>query len=175
MRVLGVDPSLTATGIARPDGSCLILNTKLRGAERLAWLRDAVEIHVLSADIIMLEGYAFARPNQAHQIGEWGGVLRLLLHESGVPWVEVPPKKLKKFATGSGNAEKGHMLSAAIQRLGYTGHSNDEADALWLREMALQHYGCSPVTLPAAQLAALAGIAWPAGLRGGLAQPGGGV
>lgn len=161
VRVLGVDPSLTSTGLARPDGTVLTLNTKLKGAARLAWLRDSVEIHVLSADLVVLEGYAFSRANQAHQIGEWGGVLRLLLHESGVPWVEVPSTQLKKFATGSGGAKKPQMLAEAIKRLGYSGYQEDEVDALWLREMAMQHYGLSPHKLPAAQLAVLAKVQWP--------------
>lgn len=171
IRVLGIDPSLTGTGIARPDGSTLILTCKFRGPERLAYLRDAIEIHVLGADLVVVEDYAFSRANQAHQIGEWGGVLRLLLHESGVPWVVIAPNTLKKFATGSGGAGKEEMLAAAIRRLGYTGHSNDEADALWLRQAGLQRFGVPPakVAMPTGQVAALAKVQWPA-LAAGVAR-----
>ena len=86
----------------------------------------------------MIEGYAYARANQAHQIGELGGVVRLALSDRGVPVVEVSPSSLKKLATGKGNASKDAVLAEAMRRLGYQGSDNNEADALWLLEMARQ-------------------------------------
>lgn len=164
MNVVGLDLSLTATGLATDDGP-EVLATKLRGAERLAWVRDEVydRIHGADrADLVVLEGYAYARANQAHQIGEMGGVIRLALHEAGIPFVEVAPATLKKYATGHGNAGKGEVLAAAIRRLGYEGHDDNEADALWLRRMGLDAYDPEWAgSVTASRAAALDKVDWP--------------
>lgn len=170
MNVVGLDLSLTATGIATEAGT-EVLATKLKACARLAWLRDAVRARcttslglVATADLVVIEGYSFAsRNSRAHAAGELGGVIRLALHEAGVPFVEVPPSTLKKYATGHGNAGKGEVLAAAIRRLGYEGHDDNEADALWLRQMGIDHYG---LTLPSAPMpeshrVALDKVDWP--------------
>ena len=43
---------------------------------------------------------------------------------------------LKKFATGKGNAGKGAMIEAA-RKAGFTPADDNEADAIWLREFAI--------------------------------------
>ena len=64
------------------------------------------------------------------------------LDEMKTPWIEVAPTALKKFATGSGAAKKDAMKAAAIQHLGLDHDAtDDEADALWLREVGLQLLG----------------------------------
>lgn len=74
--------------------------------------------------------------------------------------MDVIPSSLKKYATGRGNAKKEEMLASAIRRLDYAGSSFDEADALWLREMALDHY-TGQVRVPESHRVALAKIDWP--------------
>lgn len=159
--VVGVDPSLNGTAIATEAGVHLLDPGKRRGVRRLAWLRDEASVHLVGRRLVVLEGYAYGKGHQAHQIGEWGGVLRLALYDLGVPCLEVPPSTLKQFATGKGNASKEAMLAGAIRRLGYAGHSLDEADALWLREAGLDVLGLSEVKLPATQSHALAGLRVP--------------
>lgn len=174
MRAIGLDLSLSATGVCGPEGACVLRPGKRAGMERLAWLRDEVMALCCTggignkrgtdADLVAAEGYAFGRHNQAHQLGELGGVIRLALWEAGIPVVEIPPATLKKLATGHGNASKGEVLAAAIRRLGYEGHDDNEADARWLYEAAAQRYGFSDVRLPAAQVEAIEGLEWPEGL-----------
>lgn len=137
MRLLALDVSLTSTGVAHSGGTFRI-TPKSRGAQRLADIRDAIgdALDEYSPDLVVIEGYAFARANQAHQIGEAGGVVRLLLHDRGIEYAEVPPAKVKKWATGKGNADKDTMLETAIRKHGFTGHGNDEADAWLLLKMA---------------------------------------
>ncbi len=55
-----------------------------------------------------LEGYGhgMARGYALTQLGELDGVIRTALFEAGVPFVEVAPATLKKYATGRGNATK---------------------------------------------------------------------
>lgn len=166
--VVGIDLSLTATGIAYADGSTVTISTKrLAGPERLIHVRDAVraalDVNEWAPDLVLVEGYAYGRPAQAHQMGELGGVVRVALHEETaefphMQWAVVPPSKLKKFATGKGTADKTAMVVAARDRLGWTGMDHNQADAIWLRAMGLAIYHALPATLPQAHMAALEGI-----------------
>jgi Holliday junction resolvasome RuvABC endonuclease subunit len=166
--VVGIDLSLTGTGIAYANGSTVTINTAgLRGPERLVVIRDAVraalDVAEWAPDLVMLEGYAYGRPNKAHELGELGGVVRVALHEEcrGFPsmgWALVPPPRLKKFATGKGVADKTAMVVAARDRLGWAGMDNNQADALWLRAMGLALYGALPITLPQVNMSALCAV-----------------
>lgn len=166
MRIVALDLSLTATGVCdsqAPDRPyTLAPPSKLRGPRRLLWILERVVEATAGADLTILEGYAFARPNQAHQIGELGGVIRLGLHVRRRPFVAINPSTVKKLATGSGNAKKELVLAEAIRRLGYTGSSTDEADASWLLQVGLIHFGLpGAVSLPKKHLEALDGVTWP--------------
>lgn len=150
-RLLALDLSLNSTGW------CVALDTygtldpgSRRGAERLSWVRDQVlELeHKFQIETVCIENYAFARPNQAHQVGELGGVVRTSLFDAGIEFVEVAPSSVKKYATGKGNASKNAMLVAAGKRLGYDGDSNDEADAMWLHALVRDALGLPWVTVP---------------------------
>lgn len=60
---------------------------------------------------VCIEGYAFAaRSSMAVQMGENGGILRSYLVSAGMEYIEVPPSKIKKFATSSGRSDKLAML-----------------------------------------------------------------
>lgn len=166
--VVAFDLSLRATGVAMPDGSTLSLKPGSRtGMARLAWIRDSVAgladlPGVCAVDLVVIEGYSYASKGASVvDIGEMGGVVRLMLWERQIPYVEVAPSSLKMFATGKGNAGKDDVLAEAIRRLGYAGSSKDEADALWLRAMALHHYGEPVVSLPATHLRGIDKVSWP--------------
>lgn len=152
MIVLGLDLSLTSTGYAldRPGRGLDVgrLTNNLRGPARLDWIAHEVIALAEQADLTALEGYAFARPNQAHQVGELGGTVRLELWRRSIPYVEVPPSTVKKYAAGTGAAKKEQVLAEAIRRLGYQGASTDEADALWVRAVVLEAAGRPVVEMP---------------------------
>jgi crossover junction endodeoxyribonuclease RuvC len=162
--IVALDLSLTATGFACTDGRSGVLNPPKgfdRGMPRLQWIMNQVWKITEGADLVVIEGYAFDRPNQAHQIGELGGIIRFTLWEAEVPrpYIEIAPSSMKKFATGKGNASKPEVLVEAVRKLGYRGASTDEADALWLLEMARAHY--EKRTLTVKQVEALDKIDWP--------------
>lgn len=163
MIVAGLDLSLTSTGVALPDGPRTI-STRVRGCARLAYLRDVILELVARADLVAVEGYSFGSArfgSQAHALGELGGVVRVALWEARIPYADVPPAVLKRYASGQGNATKGAMLAAAIRRLGYDGSSHDEADALWLRALAHDACGDPIVAVPESHRSALSSVAWP--------------
>jgi Holliday junction resolvasome RuvABC endonuclease subunit len=159
-RVLGLDLSLTATGYAYNEEVVGVIRSKAKGERRLAEIRDAVEELAFEADVVVLEGYSYASANQAHQIGELGGVIRLTLWQRRKPFVEVPPAVLKKFATGKGNADKDAMLAAAIRRFGFEGDNNNAADAWLLRCMGLAAYR-EQAHFTSYQTEALGKVSWP--------------
>lgn len=166
LRLLALDLSLTASGYAtvvtgESPAALGTITPKSRGEERLQSIRNRVLELARGADVVLVEGYAFGRANQAHQMGELGGVVRLALYEAGLPFVEVPPSLLKSYATGRGNAGKADVLVAAVKRLGYEGANDNEADAFWLLHMAADHYGAPWAQLPEAQRAALKKVVWP--------------
>jgi len=161
-RILALDLSLTRTGVCEDDGACSCIRTdKLRGMPRIDHIARQVQRLAGGVDLVVIEGYSYASANQAHQVGELGGCVRFLLHRLGVPWVDVAPSTLKKFATGRGNAGKDEMIAAAIRRFGFAGSDNNEADAYLLWCMARHAYGAPVVPVPAPQAAASEKVSWP--------------
>ena len=135
--VVAIDPSLTSTGLAvgKDKADISRWTPDLKGPQRLQWFFDQTVnlIGNTKPDVLAIEGYAFrSKDTHAHGLGELGGVIRLAAWMSETPVLEVAPPKIKKFATGKGNAGKHKVLTDAVRRLDYQGHSDDEADALWL-------------------------------------------
>lgn len=186
--VVAFDLSLTSTGVADRNGTRRITPTGT-GPARLAEIRDSVlrATHVTDKfgsgpacrtctpwgssvasvkhygthpDLVVIEGYSYASPNSAHDVGEMGGVVRLALYEAGIPFEVVSPSTIKMFAAGKGNASKDGVLLAAVRRLGYEGNSKDEADALWLYALTMHALGAPIVDVPAAHLRALRALTW---------------
>lgn len=161
---VGLDLSLTSTGLSVGAASVAI-QSKKKGCERLVEIRNRVVQEVLShpLPIVLVEGYSFSsRNSHAHALGELGGVVRVALHENGVPYVDVPPNCLKKFATGKGNASKAQVVSAISARTGVVFDTDDEADAWVLAEIGRVHYlQAGVVDWPKSHLQALEKVAWP--------------
>lgn len=166
MSAVGLDLSLTATGYADGEGARVITCKKYKGAERLSHFRNhlAYTFQDQEPGIVAVEGYAYdSHTAGSRSIGELGGVVRLLLWDMQIPWAEVPPTSLKKFATGKGNASKDQVLAAAV-RLDPRIEDNNAADAFWLREMALyakRHMGVGRASSTDYRDAAIKGVVWP--------------
>jgi crossover junction endodeoxyribonuclease RuvC len=165
LRIVAFDLSLSCSGFSDGNrvGTLVPPKGQDRGIERLDWIRQAVMLKADGADIVAVEGYSFAsQASHAHSLGELGGIVRWNLWARKIPFVVIPPSNLKQFATGKGNAKKEEVLAAAIRALGYLGHSNDEADAIWLWHMAAARYGQSVLmTLTGPREKALSKIEWP--------------
>ena len=165
MNVIAFDLSLTATGFAFTRGggrSNGVMNGgKLRGAERLSVLTGRY-LDILTAfpwDLILIES-GVVRSNAAFALGELHGCFKMELFERGLTPTLIAPASVKKYATGKGNAGKPEMLTAAIRRLDYQGHDDNEVDALWMLAMGMDYLGEPLAPVPVAQRAALAGVQW---------------
>lgn len=175
--VVGLDLSLTATGVAFGDGSTSTLKapqpakgetrTLVMDLDRLVWLRDEIleachqPMTGREADLVVIEDYAFSRANaHAHALGELAGVVRVALHEAGIPFVLVGPSALKTYATGKGNATKPDIRTERFKRTGVDERSPDENDAWWLRAMGMHALGHPVLDLPATHTRGLKSIDW---------------
>jgi len=162
-RVIGVDPSITATGIADVNGHLTVAGgPPYMGDRRLPVIGQAVADVVERGlpDLAVIEDL----PQHAKAAGITGmvqGVIRSKLIELGVPYAIVVPATLKKFASGRGDADKADLRMALYKRTGIDERSDDKVDAWWLRAAGLQHLGEPIVTLPAAQVKVLEIVGWP--------------
>lgn len=180
MRVVGLDLSLTGTGIAVSSGAVLEtrrIGTKPAGQDvaarsvrlrRLAgMIHEATVVPGFGApDLVLVEGPAYSTAGSGihDRAGLWWLVVARLTGQ-GIPVVEVPPATVKTFATGKGNADKDTVLSAAVRTFPAVQlQSNDEADALWLAALGRRHLG-APIdpwpVCPKDRARALDKVSWP--------------
>lgn len=165
MNLLGLDPSLTSTGICTGDDSCIAYHSYDEDTARLTSIRNYVLRVCLEESIkcVIMEGYSYGSRTRAHALGELGGVLKVAFDEAWIPFVIVPPTSRAKFATGRGNAGKAEVISAVSFRTqrSWSGKGvEDRIDAWVLREMGLQRLGESQYKWPAENLKALDSIDW---------------
>ncbi|PSL04156.1 Holliday junction resolvasome RuvABC endonuclease subunit [Haloactinopolyspora alba] len=146
MNVLGIDPSLTATGVCLPDGKTYTMKSRLKGDDRLEsiYLRLLVDVEDhWPVDLAVIEDL----PVNAKSAGLTGmaqGVIRMALASAGVPVARISPATLKKFATGKGNADKTAMLAATPDQYRGSFGDDNQVDAWWLREAGRAWLGDSP-------------------------------
>lgn len=149
MKILAIDPSLTNTAVVLGDADGFemqtfhadpIGSTAWGRIERYLSLVNAIEAWVgrqmPNAPAIFIEGYSHNSKFRAHELGEYGGLLRSrLFHPSNC--YEVAPATLKKFATGSGKGPKDMIAAHLTKRYGVLLASNDEYDAYGLYRLGL--------------------------------------
>lgn len=165
---MGLDLSLTSTGVAKATGGILAeppWTFRIRSARR-DWARmDSMLDRIWQAvteidpDVIVVEGPALhATGSHFHEGAGLWWLVTYRIWKSDRPFAVVPPSVLKKWATGRGNADKPAMCVAAATRFGLTEIGTDEADALWAAAAGCQHYGLPLITMPAAQIDAIEGL-----------------
>lgn len=150
--IIGVDLSLTATGICGRGGPSTISPLKgMTGMERLNWMQAVIRGCILSPEateeehrqtLVVFEGLSYGSNDPSAQ--ERAGLAYLLRHAlymRGVPYLLVPPTSLKKFVTGKGNAEKSLMLLEVYKRFGVSPANDNEADAVGLYYIGLAYAG----------------------------------
>ncbi|MFI6160371.1 hypothetical protein ACIA59_10525 [Micromonospora haikouensis] len=162
-RVIGLDLSITATGIAWCDGTTYTVATKKEGDARLIAITDEVcrAIAGRSIDLVVIEDL----PTHAKAAGITGmvhGAVRAYLLRLKTPYALITPASLKKYATGRGNAGKPEMAVALYKRAGRELPDDNQVDAWWLRAAGLDHLGHPPADMPQAHRAALDAVTWPA-------------
>lgn len=180
-RVVGLDLSLTATGLAwhdtdtpDPDPQVITLGSRPAGdrvdARSLRLRRLAALVHSTAsrADLAVIEGPAYGK-SDAHtwdRAGFWWMVVGRLTG-AGVPVAIAPPAQVKMYATGKGGgkgAGKDAVLLAIARRYPRIAvEDNNQADAVSLLLMGLRHLGVpyEAGLLPHTHARAMTGVSWP--------------
>lgn len=174
-RIVGIDPSLTSTGVAVIDPAAGIQLHRIQSNgrktatlqerdHRLHDLANRIYTHVVGADLVVIESPAYS--NSLGSMHDRSGLWWLLvrhLHADHVLVLEVPPTTRAKYACGRGNAGKDEVLAAVIRRypaVEVTG--NDVADALTLAAIGARLTGWPlEPTLPQASLTSLTKLHLP--------------
>jgi crossover junction endodeoxyribonuclease RuvC len=168
MNVIGLDLSLSSTGVASSLGWVDRIKPKTTGLTRMREIVAAIHMFTSTSAIglVVVEGPSFGSVtgSQHERGGLWWMVVEAI-DRRGIPWMQVPPAVLKKYATGRGNAPKDEVLAAAIRRFPESAiRGNDEADALWLAAIGAQLSGEPMCSMPAVNCAGLTKLKLPEGL-----------
>lgn len=173
--VIGVDPSLSSTGVVTwRDGRFYSATVATSPRDKREHRHHVITMRILGMvdpagpghTLVVMEG-RITPPDDAVQtamdLAELRGVINHGLHVTGVTKVDVHPGTLKVYATGHGGSSKAAMETAARGQLGQ--HlfcaNNDEADAAWLVAMAMHHYGRPLWSPPDKNRKAVERTEWP--------------
>ncbi|WDZ87207.1 hypothetical protein [Micromonospora cathayae] len=172
-KTIGVDLSLTGTGIASNHGWCQLIGetgiTTRPLDERLNAI-DRLTDRILTAigdqpTLVAIEIPAFSRSGAGNheRSALWWRVVRNLRRRE-VPVAEIPIQARMRYATGKGTAHKGAVIDAVARRLPMFDTKGDDnlADAAILAAMAADHLGHPLAPMPATHRAALGAVTWPA-------------
>jgi Holliday junction resolvasome RuvABC endonuclease subunit len=143
LRILAIDPA-EKTGFATSSGLYGVWDFKLKRDEagfgiKLMRFNNNIEEIVKKEKI---EYIVYERPSGFHanaviSHSKFVGVIEKFGIENDIPTRGFSASEIKKFATGKGNANKKLMVQAAIKKLGYRGADDNVADAMWIRELAI--------------------------------------
>lgn len=177
MKVIGIDPSLTATGVAIIDDgepllACEVLRIRSVGKRldsltmrrsRLTFitrtLGEMAERH--QPDLVVIEAPAYGAPGGSTH--DRSGLWWLIVYALGARHrlVEISPPARVKYGTGKGNAPKDQVLAAVVRRYPLVMvDDNNQADAFLLAAMGMRHLGHPIDDLPATHLAAMDKVRW---------------
>lgn len=175
-RVVGVDLSLTSTGLAVSTGQGIEVRRVRSDADdgtiparslRLRRLVGHMWAICSTADLVVIEAPAFAKAGgkasgHAHDRSGLWWLLVARLTGNGVPVAQVSPGTLKVYATGAGRGSKDEVLISVVRRWPAVNvNGNDEADALVLCSMGLRHLGEPFESLPQTHVRAMQAVQWP--------------
>lgn len=175
MKVLGIDSSLSGTGVAivgDGDPHTAILRTAGRRADpvpvmdaRLTRISDFVLDHAAGVTLAVIEGASHGSRGGSpwDRAGLWWRIVHRLL-AADIPVAVCPPTVRAKWATGVGSGPKATkpLVAVAVARLwpNVEAGSDDEYDALGMATIGAQHLGLD-VPSRAHHAAARRSVAWP--------------
>lgn len=169
--VIGLDLSLTGSGVASSNGWCdrvgtPDITTRSLGERIIAvdYLVDQVITLVARPVLVCIEIPAFSRAGGgALERGSlWWLVVRRLTGAE-IPIAEVAIQHRMRYATGKGAASKGAVIDAVARRwpMWETGGDDNLADAAVLAAMGADRLGHPLAVMPATHRKALDGVRWP--------------
>lgn len=179
MRVVGIDPSMTNTGMAwivdgRITETLSVKSKSKKGAVEADYLERFMRIsdgiynplyNLGQPDLIVIEGPSFgSASSRFHQLAGMWWFAYAAATETGAPIVKVTPGGRAKYITGSGRAKKDAVLAAMPKFYGVDLKDDNQADALGLAAMGARHLGM-PIEIveeAAWHREAMKAVKWPA-------------
>lgn len=176
--VLGLDLSLTATGLAAvwADGSFDTRTITTAGKRGDSLADRERRISHIAADVLgfaEMSGFTLAVVEGPSVMSKGGsnwdraGLWWRVIHTLGAPnYAVAAPTTVKKWAAGKGNADKA-AVAVGVARLwpSFECTSDNEADALALASMGAQRLGMALFPKRAHHSDALLKVEWPAFVR----------
>jgi len=140
MNILALDIA-TITGWATKEASGVwdfhIARDESKGMRLLRFRAKVIELcQLMEINLIVYEMPAGHHKNALLVAAEMIGVLKSFCEDNNIDYRSYPSTEIKRFATGKGSANKILMIEAAREKLGYKGDDDNEADALWLYQLA---------------------------------------
>lgn len=170
-QVIGLDTSLTKTGVASSDMWCEVRGYKdittmphvRRIATMLRLVEDVLEI-TGKPDLVVIEAPAFSRTaGGAHERAFLFWRLFEAITALDVPIAVMTTNQRMLYATGKGSAAKGAIVDAVARRFPQfdTGGDDNKADAVILMAAGRDALGYPLADLPTTHRRALETVAWP--------------
>ncbi|MGW7572358.1 hypothetical protein [Streptomyces sp. NPDC054765] len=177
-RVIGLDLSLTSTGVAGANWAKTLRPGRRRSHERMNWLCEHIRVGVEEVDLVVVEGAAYAQGGQAghHELAGLWWLVTQNLWRHRIPYAVANPHHRTIYATGRANpaqdwprkersrVAKGMVRSVAVERYGVECEGPgryDQADATVLAAMGLDWLGYPTVPVPDTHRRALEAVRWP--------------
>jgi len=159
--VVGLDPSITGTGVAVVAGPGFIQTSTITSSgkrgdslqartDRLRRLKAAVLDWVPEGSLVVIEGPAYSKGNAGtwDRAGHWWGLVMALADHEATDVVLCPPNVRAMYATGRGTAGKADVAMAIAKRFPQVEiHGDNEADALVMAAMGRRLLG-DPIDNP---------------------------
>lgn len=167
MRIMGLDLSISCTGVCFPDSSTAVIRPRGKGYGRLLGIEErlTVALRLARPQLAVIEDIrAGLKGDAAKVIPMVHAVAILALERAGIPYALVNASTLKLYATGYGAADKESMALAALTRAGreFPGDTGgDQCDAWWLRAAGCAAYGEPVVRMEPQNMDALRLVNWP--------------
>jgi len=183
-RILGIDGSLTGTGLCQIDipyggalpviltatvrapkpkpGDKSVLSRSRRIASVIAGIEGAIVGDEPRPDLIVLEELAYGAQGAAKSTLDWlFGRIVDLVRAYDIPLLLVNVAAVKQFATGKGNADKDTVMLSMAHRYGdrVTLNNNNEADALALAFIGARYLDHPVDTAPESHLKCMGKVA----------------
>jgi Holliday junction resolvasome RuvABC endonuclease subunit len=141
MKICGLDLSLTATGFCELGGALDRLITiaagDRKGFQRWDEIRKMIVAESTDADLVVMEQIFSGTRMTQQELVQFHGVIQFSLWHRQVPVLLVAPATLKKFATGSGKADKAIILREIFRRWDIDAADEHQADAAVLARIGL--------------------------------------
>lgn len=148
MRIVGIDPSLSRTGVCiladdcEPEFHSIVPKGRnLTLFQKQMKIVSSLRKLLVENDVVVLEDFGlsarYAPSGRFVERIELCGMIKLIAPSiTGLPWLSIVPTMLKSFVTGKSSAHKEEVVESVKTKWGANPLNNDEADAFGLARYA---------------------------------------